>query len=61
MALFILRGNKMTNYILRIAKDEWIRLVFNRKAYYTAMRRRWEPDSKVVFVKKMDGGDSARI
>ncbi len=48
----------MANYILRIAKDEWIRLVFGKKAYYTAMRRNWEADSKVVFVKKMEEGDS---
>ncbi len=48
----------MANYILRIAKDEWTRLVFSKKAYYTAMRRNWEANSKIVFVKKMKEGDS---
>ncbi|GIU71617.1 MAG: hypothetical protein KatS3mg003_1096 [Candidatus Nitrosocaldaceae archaeon] len=48
----------MNNYILRIAKDEWIRLVFGKKVYYTAMRRRWKPSSKILFVKRMDRGDS---
>ena len=30
-------------YILRIARDEWVKQVFDRKKYYVGVRGRWEP------------------
>ncbi len=49
----------MTNYILRIVKDEWVNMVFDNKVYYTSMRRYWERSNKILFIKKIiDIGDS---
>ena len=48
----------MSNYMLRISKDEWVRLVFSKKAYYTSMRRNWKEGGKILFVKKIEEGDA---
>ncbi|MEM2856177.1 MAG: hypothetical protein QW416_03655 [Candidatus Nitrosocaldaceae archaeon] len=48
----------MTNYILRISKKEWIPLVFGNRVYYTSMKRHWEENSKILFIKKSKEGDS---
>ncbi len=46
------------NYIMRIANDEFESSVFSRRAYYTAMRRRWSKGTKILFVKKGESGDT---
>lgn len=48
----------MGNYIMRIVSDEFEASVFSKKAYYTAMRRRWSKGIKILFVKKSPQGDS---
>jgi hypothetical protein len=46
------------NYILRIAKDEWEKQVFNLKAYYAGVRRDWEKNSTIFLIKKTESGDA---
>ncbi len=48
----------MPNYILRIAKDEWVKIVFDNKVYYTGMKRKFDNDTKILFVKKERNGDA---
>ena len=48
----------MENYILRISKDEWEKQVFAIKSYYAGVRRGWEPDAKILLVKKTEPGDA---
>ena len=48
----------MENYILRISKDEWEKQVFALKSYYAGVRREWEPNSKILLVKKIESGDA---
>jgi len=46
------------NYILRITREEWFRQVFSIKKYYPGVRRRWEPNSTILLVRKSEDGDS---
>jgi len=46
------------NYILRISKDEWEKQVFAIKSYYAGVRREWEPNAKILLVKKTESGDA---
>ncbi len=48
----------MSNYIFRIAKEEWVESVFNKRVYYTAMKRKFENNTKILFVKRGYDGDS---
>jgi len=48
----------MGNYIMRIANDEFEASVFSKKAYYTAMRRKWSRGTKILLVKKSAQGDA---
>lgn len=48
----------MENYILRISKDEWEKQVFAIKSYYAGVRRDWEPNAKILLVKKTESGDA---
>jgi len=45
-------------YILRIAKKEWVRHVFNMAVYYTNFRRKWKKGQTIIFVHKTTVGDS---
>ncbi len=52
----------MVNYIMRIAdNDEFEARVFSRRAYYTAMRRRWEKGMRILLAKKIEGKGDAFI
>ncbi|GBC74220.1 hypothetical protein HRbin05_00255 [archaeon HR05] len=52
----------MTNYIMRIANNEEFETsIFSRRAYYTAMRRRWEKGMKILLAKKIEGKGDAFI
>lgn len=46
------------SYILRITKEEWFRRVFSLKKYYPGVRRRWEPNAKILLVRNTENGDS---
>ncbi|MBS7607526.1 MAG: hypothetical protein QW502_03995 [Candidatus Bathyarchaeia archaeon] len=46
------------NFILRIARDEWFKQVFEIKRYYPGVARRWERDGIIFLVKRTDRGDS---
>lgn len=46
------------SYILRITKEEWFRQVFSIKKYYPGVRRRWEPNAKILLVRNTENGDS---
>jgi len=46
------------SYILRITKEEWFRQVFSIKKYYPGVRRRWEPNAKILLVRNSKNGDS---
>ena len=46
------------SYILRITKEEWFRQVFSLKKYYPGVRRRWEPNAKILLVRNTENGDS---
>lgn len=46
------------SYILRITKEGWFRQVFSIKKYYPGVRRRWEPDAKILLVRNSEDGDS---
>lgn len=48
----------MESYILRISKDEWEKQVFAIKSYYAGVRRNWEPNAKILLVKKTEPGDA---
>lgn len=49
----------MVNYIMRIANnDEFEASVFSRRAYYTAMRRKWEKGMKILLARKIEKGDA---
>jgi len=45
-------------YILRIARDEWVKQVFGLKKYYVGVRGRWEPGLTIFFARKAEKGDS---
>ena len=45
-------------YVLRITKEEWFRQVFTIKKYYPGVRRRWEPNAKILLVRNSENGDS---
>ena len=47
-----------TGYILRIARDEWVKQVFDLKKYYVGVRGRWEPGLTIFFARKAEKGDS---
>ncbi|MEM2919796.1 MAG: hypothetical protein QXW14_01365 [Candidatus Nitrosocaldus sp.] len=52
----------MVNYIMRIANnDEFEASVFSRRAYYTAMRRKWEKGMKILLARKIEGKGDAFI
>ena len=46
------------SYILRITKEEWFRQVFTIKKYYPGVPRKWEPNAKILLVRKSEDGDS---
>lgn len=45
-------------YILGIARNEWVKQVFNLKKYYVVVRGRWEPGLTIFFARKAEKGDS---
>ncbi|MEM3580820.1 MAG: hypothetical protein QXH40_04315 [Candidatus Bathyarchaeia archaeon] len=45
-------------YILRIAKKEWIERVFDSAMYYTGARRKWKAGQTILFIGRMEFGDS---
>lgn len=45
-------------FILRIARDEWFKQVFEIKKYYPGVARRWERGGIIFLVKRPDKGDS---
>jgi hypothetical protein len=45
-------------YILRIAKDEWLRQVYQIKKYYPGFKRRWDEGTVILLAKKTEAGDS---
>jgi len=53
-------GNKSTprSYILRITRDEWVRQVFSIKKYYPGIRRKWKLGAPILFVHRVEDGDS---
>ncbi|MBS7609948.1 hypothetical protein KEJ19_05205 [Candidatus Bathyarchaeota archaeon] len=48
----------MTDYILRISKDEYEEGVFTNLCYYVGVTRQWGPGSKIFFARKKKGRDS---
>jgi len=40
----------MPNYILRVVKEEWVKTVFNSRVYYTSTKRKFDNDTKILFV-----------
>jgi len=46
------------SYILRITKEEWFKQVFTIKKYYPGVRRKWEPDAKILLARNSENGDS---
>jgi len=48
----------LRGYILRIAKEEWVRQVFTLKKYYPGVSRRWEAVMTIFFAHKVEGGDA---
>ncbi|MGB9741085.1 MAG: EVE domain-containing protein [Candidatus Bathyarchaeia archaeon] len=45
-------------YILRIATEKWVNQVFDFAIYYTGARRKMSAGQTVIFVHKMEHGDS---
>jgi hypothetical protein len=49
------------NYIIRIARDEFVNKIYGRRIYYVGLRRNWSKDSTLVFIKKVNSRDDAFI
>ncbi|MEM2875543.1 MAG: hypothetical protein QXL67_01120 [Candidatus Bathyarchaeia archaeon] len=46
------------SFVLRIARDEWLKKVFEVKRYYPGVARRWESEGLIFLAKRVDKGDS---
>lgn len=45
-------------YVMKIATKQWVTQVFSLAIYYTALRRKWRTDQKILFVHKTSFGDA---
>jgi hypothetical protein len=45
-------------YILRIAKEQWVKQVFDLAVYYSSVHRKWQVDQTVLFAHKTEIGDA---
>ncbi len=43
---------------LRILREDWANRVFEKRMYYTSLKRRWEKGLECFFIMKTDVGDS---
>lgn len=44
--------------LLRILREEWVDRVFEKRVYYTSLKRRWEIGLECFFLSKTEVGDS---
>jgi hypothetical protein len=52
-------GNKLNfGYILRIARKDWLKQVFELTRYYTGLARKWQHGLTILFVYRTSEGDA---